>query len=1120
MMYFRYRPQIVIAVIFVFAGLCFGADQHVLWQIGSSDNDTADLALGPADHAQYSSRFAMDPVFVIGQSEARKHWPYVQPGPADAWAENRPHSFTVLFGLKSSPSAGACGLAIDLVDTHSSIPPKLDVRINDWSSQVRTPRGAGDDSAHGQPGKGREFKTELLFPSTVLKQGNNTVTITSTSGSWVLYDSIHMAAPQAMEIIAPQPTIKLLGLRTEPYLIRGSGDGLHQPVIAKFHCIGQAQEVSLTINGHASQAQQVEPGMSSIETRYPAVDRDTDVTVQISVAGQIVSSQMLTLKPVRKWVIYLLHHTHLDIGYTHVQTEVEQMQWRFLEQAIELGKQTADYPPEARFKWLPEGLWAVDSYYKQASPDKRKALIEAVKQGTIGLDALYGNELTALCRPEELMELVGLARRFSHEHDILIDSAMITDVPGYTWGMVPVLAQSGVKYLSIGPNFGHRIGYTLSTWGDKPFYWQSPSGQERILCWMAGMGYSWFHTGLNYKALQSKLKPDRFFNYLRRLEDMDYPYDLVQVRYNIGSDNGPPDPQLPDFVKNWNRKYAYPQMIIASPTRMFRDLEKTHGVQIPVVTGDFTPYWEDGAASSARETVQNRRAAERLVQAQVMFSLCYPRSYPAEAFHQVWREVLLYDEHTWGSYNSISEPEGAFTRSQWKIKQAFAHTADSLSQDLLQASCAPLQQHGVVSNVLVFNTLSWLREGIVTVQRAVGAVVLDETGRVVPSQRLRQGNVLVFQARVPALSAASYSIVKGDAPRLAGVSVSPAGLSNDQVRVEIDQKTGAIKSLRLQGLDNDFAANSDDVGLNDFFYVAGRDPKAPQRNDRVTVTVMEEGPLLGKLAITSKAPGCKTLVRHISIRAGSPQVMISNMLDRENVYEQEGLHFAYDFNVTDGTVRMETPWAVVRPELDQLAGACKNYFTVQRWVDASNAAFGITLATPDAPLIEIGSITNDPRSSVGWIKQLPASTRVYSYVMNNYWETNYKASQPGRTSFNYALLPHGTFDQAAATRFGMEQGHPLIVVPVDQNSQSMPSLFELSTDEVIASTVKPADQGRGLIVRLYNPTAETQSVSMTWHKKPKQIWLSNPAEEKIAKADMPLHMFPYEIITLRVQPMF
>ena len=180
-------------------------------------------------------------------------------------------------------------------------------------------------------------------------------------------------------------------------------------------------------------------------------------------------------------------------AYTHVQTEVEQKQWSYLRQALEIARNTASYPPAAQFKWNCEVMWAVDSFLKQASDEEKQAFAQAVRDGVMHLDGLYGNELTALCRPEELMRLVDCARRTAREYDVVIDAAMISDVPGYTWGIVPALVQSGIKYLSIGPNHVHRIGGTLEQWGDRPFYWVSPSGQERLLCWMAGKAYSWFH---------------------------------------------------------------------------------------------------------------------------------------------------------------------------------------------------------------------------------------------------------------------------------------------------------------------------------------------------------------------------------------------------------------------------------------------------------------------------------------------------------------------------------------------------------------------------------------------------------------------------------------------------
>ncbi len=443
---------------------------------------------------------------------------------------------------------------------------------------------------------------------------------------------------------------------------------------------------TLEVTGGGTQTLELQLGSQTVETTVPAVKSETPIRMTLKVGGRTVAQHRMTLRPVRRWEMYLLPHSHVDIGYTHVQTEVEQRQWKHLEQAIEIARKTADYPPASRFKWNAEVLWAVDSYLKQASEQKREEFLEAVRKGQIHLDGLYGNELTALCRPEELLWLPDLCRRLRKRYDLPLQAAMISDVPGYTWGLVPVMAQSGIKYLSIGPNHGHRIGRTLSEWGDRPYYWVSPSGQEKVLCWMAGKAYSWFHGGR--MGTVSQVKPPAFFDYLNELSESGYPYDIVQVRYSIGGDNGPPDPELPDWVRQWNAKYAYPKLIIATTSEMFHEFERRYGEEVPEVRGDFTPYWEDGAGSSSRETGINRAAAERLVQAQALWAMLRPRQYPDEKFYAAWRNLILYDEHTWGAHCSISQPDSDFTRSQWKIKQDFAMDAQKQSQALLEAALA------------------------------------------------------------------------------------------------------------------------------------------------------------------------------------------------------------------------------------------------------------------------------------------------------------------------------------------------------------------------------------------------------------------------------------------------
>lgn len=1092
---------------------------ETLWRIGAPDGTGAELALAPGGYGEYRA----EPLFVVGTSRAETDWPYVHPGPADAWAGSREQGFRIVFGL-SEVSGEPCVLRLGLVDTHGGQPPVIEVAANEYRVTEALPPGAGsDDSISGNPKAGKPHTVSVSLPATALQPGNNTILIRTTSGSWLLYDYVELLAPTGTALAEIEPFTSVLSVDSPPVLVEYQGEPA-QPVRVALQHAGDRVNARLEIGGAAPVDCVLEPGPQTLEAYVPAVQSESTMPVRLVVDGQVLAEAEATLGPVRQWEIHLLHHTHLDIGYTHVQSEVEAMQWAFLEEAIQLAAATADYPPEAQFKWLPEGLWAVESYLGQATPEQRDAFIAAAQAGSIGLDALFANQLTALCRPEELIELTGYARRLAREHGLTFDSAMITDVPGYTWGIIPVLAQSGVRYFSIGPNATHRIGYTLSDWGDRPFYWVSPSGEERVLCWVAARAYSWFHghyaTGTERPETEARL-----FEYLEQLERDGFPYDMIAIRYNIGGDNGPPDPTLPDFIAAWNRKYLYPRMAMTTTSEVFREFERRYGQDLPEVRGDFTPYWEDGAASSARETALVREAAERLVQAKALWALLDPAGCPEEDFRDAWRNVLLYNEHTWGAHNSITEPESDFALSQWRVKQAFALDADRQSRDLLKGALRNELRLGTVADtVLVYNTESWARDDLVTLpatwERA-GDLVRDAAGRPAPSQRLSTGE-LVFLARgVPPMGAARYTLHDG-APHPApspGARVDGLTLETDALRVTVDERTGAITSLVSRDHGGiELVDGADGSGLNDYLYVAGRDPAKPLRASPATFVVADYGPLVASLRIESDAPGCHALAREVRVIAGLDRVDIVATLDKQNVHEKEAAHLAFPFDVPGGVVRMDTPWAVVRPDVDQLTGACKNYFTVQRWVDVSNERYGVTWATVDAPLIEIGRLTCDA-AVVGWLREAGTSTRLYSYVMNNYWETNYKAGQEGVTTFRYAVRPHGAYDGVSAHRFGVERSRPLIVVPVDTDTATPESGFRVEPEGVVMTSAAPSADGRAWIVRLFGASGQHEEATIRIGPEggTARMALCDLSGEPIQALNGPARVPSLGMVTLRVE---
>ena len=483
----------IVVMTFSNCAYCDGKEtMKLIWEIGKSDNQTREFALGPDRYNDFSE----DAFFVVGRSDAKTDWPYVQPGPSDAWAGGREHTFTILFGLQEKIPEGMLQLCVDLINTHHSAPPELTVDLNGYSFSMQVPAGGSDASLEGHPEAGKEFRFSGTFPAEVCQKGINTLTISNTSGSWIIYDRIGLEAPSTAKL-AEVPDAVVQSINTPQLLIEKNGS-LQRPITLKVLNTVKDRSATVLFNGVEIITQTLHRGNNTIEVYQPSKDSETQLDIEIKSGKDTITRSIENLKPVRKWSVYFLPHSHVDIGYTNLQSEVERVQWKNIEDGIELAEKTATYPKGAQFKWNTEVLWAVDSYLKQAPEDKRQRFVEAVRNGSVGLDALYGSFLTGLARPEELYEFTTFARSLREKYGFTIDSAMITDVPGYTWGMVPALVESGIKYFNPGPNHmpmlphqGDRIGYTSEEWGDKPFYWVSPSGTEKLLVWIPRHGYSW-----------------------------------------------------------------------------------------------------------------------------------------------------------------------------------------------------------------------------------------------------------------------------------------------------------------------------------------------------------------------------------------------------------------------------------------------------------------------------------------------------------------------------------------------------------------------------------------------------------------------------------------------------
>uniref|UniRef100_UPI002626A7CC glycoside hydrolase family 38 C-terminal domain-containing protein n=2 Tax=Chitinophaga TaxID=79328 RepID=UPI002626A7CC len=769
-----------------------------------------------------------------------------------------------------------------------------------------------------------------------------------------------------------------------------------------------------------------------------------------------------------------------------LQPEVLKIHLKNIDDALDMIAATKNYPEAAQFKWNIESLWAVEHWLKQANPQQKAAFVQAVKDGSICLSALYANIMTGLSLPEEMFHYTDYAAQLRKEYGFAIPSAMISDVPGYTWATVTAMAKGGVKYFSSGPNFlgenhpylGDRVGHFVRTWGDKPVYWQSPSGEEKILFWTGGKGYSSWHGTAPGAIFDRGAK--KIAAYLEELSANKYPYKMVQWRYNVVADNGPVDTAISRFVKEWNEKYASPKIILNTPDRLFAAFEQQYGKDLPTVSGDITPYWEDGAGSTAQEEGQNRVNSLRLQQVANAYAILAPKRYDPQSFYEAWTNILMFHEHTWGAHNSITQPDVDFVTEQWKIKKQFMLDGDQQT-NVLNARLMEGFSDKASQRIAVVNTHSWPATGPVEIQVA-GASVKDAKGKILPLQQLRDGKYVFIAENVPPFGSAVYTVSNTPAPAATSFRRGAQSLSNGHISLTWDAENGSI--TQLSGPDgHNFAGSFRDQGLNSYWYVPGQDPAEAQTAPRLQVSVLEEGPVVTVISLKGEAPGAQTLEKKIILYAGAKEAVIENTIDKKPIRTKEAVHFGFPFGIPAGETTLDAGYGTMRYLKDQLPGSNMDVLYGRRWLDVSDATRGVQWMLLQTPMLEPGAMIDErltiAQSHKEWRKEGKPTSTWFAYVMNNYWHTNYKADQEGTSHYRYALRPHGVASGAEMEKAASVFTQPFLSFPLKAGVKLPGSLFSLSNPAIIATSITP-QPGGSLMVRLFNPEKNTQQTHFQW----------------------------------------
>ncbi len=767
--------------------------------------------------------------------------------------------------------------------------------------------------------------------------------------------------------------------------------------------------------------------------------------------------------------ILVLQHSHLDVGYSHSQPILWELQIEYIGQALDWLESTADLPEGHRPKWTCEVIEPVLRWLRGASTTDAARFRRLFRDGRIGLGALRWHTAG-------LADRAGLRRLLDGKtelEDFLggpIQVACQHDVNGVSWEMADVLLDAGVDLLVMAVN--RHLGNALDT---RPgmFRWEAPSG--RHLRVFNGHHYTMFDQNFNTwddsvdRMAEGWSQLDAYLD--RRGYGLDFVY-LTSVAAPILYDNSPPNPFMPDLIGRWNAAGLGPRVRYAT----FDDLRvralAVPDDRLPAIRGDWTDYWVDGYGSTPIATAVNQRSKPILAAAELL---------SAEVAHptiQRARDTIdLFDEHTWGYY--ITNPEHPQAQTGEALKVALAHEGHELASFALMDGLERLAENPVadrgIKGVLVVNP----SPHPVSVRPRVPAGWL--TGETGIGERTYRASRMMFNGRSWEPGAESggehYEPLELDpfSWRSVGledlaIAAGPNRVTHElettsltrwelntnagtaQVRttgkiespfhtLHYDPATGRVLSLfdRIQG--RELLDQGSEFDLFAFvrertnplvepsryaFYERDLEREKydescwntwnPIREQarRVTSTEVHCHPGGVTLERRLDAPGMLSLVQRISLHGDHPVISLEVDMELAPDESPQGIYFALPLAMDAGwNASYDIAGRVVELDADQLPGACRNWVAAESSAVVWGSDGCVALLTPDAPLVQFGDFNF--RSPLDEIPR-DENPLLLAWPANNYWDTNFPRRQTGPITLRYGFVSLPERDQKTITR--------------------------------------------------------------------------------------------------------
>ncbi|MCD6564168.1 MAG: alpha-mannosidase [Thermoproteales archaeon] len=808
--------------------------------------------------------------------------------------------------------------------------------------------------------------------------------------------------------------------------------------------------------------------------------------------------------------IRLVGHAHIDLAWLWTKDETIHL----------VSKGTFNY-----------ALWLMDQYpnlvfaqssaqlykwMKEYYPSIYEKIKEKVKSGNWEIVGGSWSEHNAnILSGETLIRQYYYGKKFfEKEFGVDVELAWLPDCFGFNWGMPQILRKAGIKYF-----ITSKLNWQINRM-EKPipfpyflFIWEGIDG-SRILSHLTPGGYN---QNVNPRHLLLELEA------LKQKHGINY----LLVLFGHGDHGGGPNRDMIERAISLGRWEKFPRIEFGKAINYFKEIEERYSDELPIYRDELYLKTHRGTfTTEARIKKFLRRTEVALTNLEKLSTLAYLLGFRnlQERIDEAWKGLLFITTHDIMDGTSIEQVYIDLYNDEIPF---ISKTINDLTENVLEyiidkISLEDGEEH---VNIVIFNTLSWSRDGEVLIDRDQipfdTFIIQDPSGEEVPYQFDETGKKILFVAKdIPGLGYAVYKVKSSREKHdySSELKIGEWFLENRYLRVEIDPDKGIIR--RLYDKVNEKDVFDPIKGGNILEVYEDMPPNAPSGepawniylgNKEIiskveNIEIVEKGPIRGVIRI-KLSYGQTKITEDIVLYTESKKVDL-----KLRVYWLEKYKFlkaAFPLSFRNDYATYEIPFGVIQRFRHDLKGSdIELEYPKRKWEEADIAKF-------EVPALRWAEINT--RSKNYSVTFLNDSKYGFSYGEDTFrisllrgprrggrgqpdsWADLSSDPLVGEHEIRYSIYPHeGVWKDAKVTHQGYEYNTPLIVRIVNKSvAGDLPqrySFVRVDNPDVIVTTVKLSDSNVP-VIRIYEPYDKNENVIISLFKDIKKAWKTDILEK-------------------------